>query len=174
MEAVRYSETSVNPTGLQSIRYKIVVLFIVTVVTLTYQHASKCPWLTYGFRPVSESKLNSSSVTQTPMRSLIRPYASEVWGSFVLITHLLFRSHWPRGLRHELFYSLGRWDRGYESHSRHGYLCVRILCVCYVLYVGRRLATGWSCFQEVVLTLYRKLKSGQGPRKGCRAMFEDR
>jgi hypothetical protein len=26
--------------------------------------------------------------------------------------------------------SLGRWDRGFESHSRHGCMCVFILCLC--------------------------------------------
>jgi hypothetical protein len=40
------------------------------------------------------------------------------------------RSHWPRGLRHELSSSLERWDRGFESHSTHGCLCAFILCLC--------------------------------------------
>jgi hypothetical protein len=35
-----------------------------------------------------------------------------------------------------------RWDSGFESHSRHGYLCVRLFCVCAVLYVSSGLATG--------------------------------
>jgi hypothetical protein len=34
------------------------------------------------------------------------------------------------------------WDRGFESHSRHGCLCVRLFCVCVVLCVGCGFATG--------------------------------
>jgi hypothetical protein len=49
-------------------------------------------------------------------------------------------------------------DRGFEFHSRHG-------C--------RGLAPGWSPVQGVLTTVYRirKLKSGQGPTKGCRAII---
>jgi hypothetical protein len=32
------------------------------------------------------------------------------------------RSQWPRSLRHELFRPLEHWDRGFESHLRHGCL----------------------------------------------------
>jgi hypothetical protein len=53
---------------------------------------------------------------------------------------------------------LKRWDRGFESHSRHGCLCVRLFCVCVVLCAGSGLATGWSPVQ--------------GPTKGCRAIDE--
>jgi hypothetical protein len=38
--------------------------------------------------------------------------------------------------------SLESWDRGFEPHSRHGCLCVRLFCVCVVLCVGSGLATG--------------------------------
>jgi hypothetical protein len=50
--------------------------------------------------------------------------------------------------------------------------CVRLFCVCVVLCVGSGLATDWFPVQGVVLNVYRikKLKSGQGPRKGCRAI----
>jgi hypothetical protein len=44
--------------------------------------------------------------------------------------------------------SLEHWDRGFESHSRHGCLCVRLFCVCVVLCVGSGLATGWSPSKE--------------------------
>jgi hypothetical protein len=30
-------------------------------------------------------------------------------------------------------HSLERWDRGFESHSKHGCLCVRLFCVYIVL-----------------------------------------
>jgi hypothetical protein len=40
--------------------------------------------------------------------------------------------------------SRGRWDRGFESHSGHGCLCVymRLFCVCAVMCLGSDLATG--------------------------------
>jgi hypothetical protein len=41
-----------------------------------------------------------------------------------LLDTVTSRSQWPRGLR-----SLERWDRGFESHSRHGCLCALILSV---------------------------------------------
>jgi hypothetical protein len=46
--------------------------------------------------------------------------------------------------------SLALWDRGFESHSTHGCLCVRLFCVCVVLCVGSGLATGWSPAQGVL------------------------
>jgi hypothetical protein len=39
---------------------------------------------------------------------------------------------------------LERWDRGFESLSRHGCLYIRLFCVCVVLCVGSGLATGLS------------------------------
>jgi hypothetical protein len=41
-----------------------------------------------------------------------------------------------------VFARIERWDRGFESHSRHGCLYVRLFCVCVVLCVGGGLATG--------------------------------
>jgi hypothetical protein len=58
--------------------------------------------------------------------------------------------------------SLECWDRGFESHSRNGYLyCVYLFCVCVVLCVGRGLSTGWSPVQGVLQTVYmiKKLKN---------------
>jgi hypothetical protein len=66
--------------------------------------------------------------------------------------------------------SLKRRDRGFESHSRHGYLCVYI-CVYVVLCIGRDLATGWSLVQGVVPSVWvekkkiTKLKKRPGPNK---------
>jgi hypothetical protein len=37
--------------------------------------------------------------------------------------------------------SLGRWDRVFESYSRHGCLCAFILCLCCPVCVGSGLAT---------------------------------
>jgi hypothetical protein len=52
--------------------------------------------------------------------------------------------------------SLERWDRGFEFQLGHGYLvCVRLFCVCVVLYLGRGLATGRSLAQGVLPILYR-------------------
>jgi hypothetical protein len=48
---------------------------------------------------------------------------------------------------------LEHWDRGFESHSRHGCMhCVRLFCVCVVLCAGSGLATGWSLVQGVLPT----------------------
>jgi hypothetical protein len=49
---------------------------------------------------------------------------------------------------------------------------VCIYSVCVVLCAGRGLAVGWSPVQGVLPTVYRikKLKSGQGPTTGCRAL----
>jgi hypothetical protein len=38
--------------------------------------------------------------------------------------------------------TLERWDRGFESYSRHGCLYVFILCLCAVMCAGSGLATG--------------------------------
>jgi hypothetical protein len=40
--------------------------------------------------------------------------------------------------------SLERWDRGFESYSRHGCLYGHLFCVCIVLYVSSGHETGWS------------------------------
>jgi hypothetical protein len=65
--------------------------------------------------------------------------------------------------------SLERWDRGFESRSRHGCLfCVRLFCVCVVLCVGSGLATGWFPVQGIIPSAYRikKLKNRPRPNKG--------
>jgi hypothetical protein len=51
-------------------------------------------------------------------------------------------------------------------------VCVRLFYVCVVLCVGSGLATGWSPVQGVLPAVYRlrSWKSGQGPKKGCRAI----
>jgi hypothetical protein len=58
--------------------------------------------------------------------------------------------------------SLERWDRGSESHSRHGCLCAFILFV--VLCVGSGLATGRSPVQGVLPTVYKIEKLKKRPR----------
>jgi hypothetical protein len=57
--------------------------------------------------------------------------------------------------------SLGRWDRGSESHSRHGCLCAFILFV--LSCVGSDLATGCSPIQGVLPILYRIKKLKKRP-----------
>jgi hypothetical protein len=60
---------------------------------------------------------------------------------------------------------LERWDRWFESHSRHGCLyCVRLFRVCVILCVGRGLATGWSRVQGVLPSVYRIKKLKKRPR----------
>jgi hypothetical protein len=71
---------------------------------------------------------------------------------------------------------LERWDRGFESHSRHGCLCLRLICVCVVLYVGSDLAAGWSPVQGVLPAVYRikKLKTRPRPNKRTIDRYIDR
>jgi hypothetical protein len=56
--------------------------------------------------------------------------------------------------------SLKHWDRGFESHLRHGCLCAVTLCLC------------WSPFKESyrLCKRSRSWKTGQGPTKGRRAI----
>jgi hypothetical protein len=77
------------------------------------------------------------------------------------------RSQWPRGLRHELP-SLAR---TLGSNPTHGMdVCVSLIC--YLLYVGSGLATGWSPVQGVLPTVYRnkKLKKRPKSNKDCWAI----
>jgi hypothetical protein len=68
--------------------------------------------------------------------------------------------------------SLERWERGFDSHLRHGVCIVCLLCVRVVLSVGRGLATGWSPVQGILPCIgSRNWKSGRGPTKGCRAII---
>jgi hypothetical protein len=47
--------------------------------------------------------------------------------------------------------SLGRWDRGFESHLWHGCLvCVRAYSVCVVLCLGSGLSKDWSLVKGVL------------------------
>jgi hypothetical protein len=83
-------------------------------------------------------------------------------------------SQQPRGLRHELYslsQTLGSWVWIPLKAWKFG-VRMRLFCVCVVLCVGSGLATGWSTVQRVLPTVYRikKLKSGQGPTKGCTAV----
>jgi hypothetical protein len=55
---------------------------------------------------------------------------------------------------------LERWDRGFESYSRHGCVCACLFCICVVICVGSGLATSWSPVQGVLSTVH----------KGCRAV----
>jgi hypothetical protein len=53
--------------------------------------------------------------------------------------------------------SLENWDRGFESHSRHGCLCVRLFCVCVILCEGSGLETGCSLLQVVLPSVKKRL-----------------
>jgi hypothetical protein len=63
---------------------------------------------------------------------------------------------------------LEHWGPGFESHSRHGYLCAFILCA--VLCVGSGLATGWSPAQGILPTVYRIKKVKKRPRSNKRTV----
>jgi hypothetical protein len=80
-------------------------------------------------------------------------------------------SQWPRGLRHEMS-SLARKLGSLDRIPLMAWMSVCVYSVCVVLCIGSGLATGWSPVQGVLPTVCRikKLKSGQGPTKGCRAI----
>jgi hypothetical protein len=95
----------------------------------------------------------------------------------LLVKHLVIsnlrrsRSQWPRGLKHELS-SLARTLGSWVWIPLKGWIFyARLFCVCFVLCVGRGLATDWSPVQ----TVYRlciglnNWKSGQDPTKGCKS-----
>jgi hypothetical protein len=77
------------------------------------------------------------------LQPFVRP-----WPLFQILNVFTRRTQWRRM---NCLRSLERWDRGFQSHSSHGCLCVRSFCVCVVLCVG----------------------SGQGPTKGCRTIGDD-
>jgi hypothetical protein len=84
-----------------------------------------CPWRksTPGRRARSPSLYRLSY----PSLKIIRSYQKTLE---LVLPSSFRRPQWPRGLKHELFCSHERWDRGFESHSRHGFLFVSILCLC--------------------------------------------
>jgi hypothetical protein len=57
------------------------------------------------------------------------------------------RSHWPRGLRHELPLQSSITEIVDSNPTGGMDICVRLFCVCVVLYVGRGFATGCSPVQ---------------------------
>jgi hypothetical protein len=86
-----------------------------------------------------------------------------VWKPSVSVFYFLYFSFKPKlqltGMNR--LRPLEHWDRGFESHSRHGCLyCVRLFCVSVVLRVGSGLATGWSLVQGILPTVYRVLFFG--------------
>jgi hypothetical protein len=86
-----------------------------------------------------------------PSKSHVRP---------VLLCYILLSSQLPCTIHSiravwcmNCLRPFGRWDHGFESHSRHGCLCVRLFCVCLVLCLGSGLATSWSLVQRVLAPL---------------------
>jgi hypothetical protein len=69
--------------------------------------------------------------------------------------------------------SLGRGDRGFESHLGHGFLvciCIFFVCVSAVLRLGRGLATSWSLIKGILSSVSRSGNWKEArAHKGCRA-----
>jgi hypothetical protein len=81
-------------------------------------------------------------------------------------------SQWPRGVKNEnCLRPLKHWDRGFESHSRHGCLCAFILC--FVLFCVWRANPPFKESYRLCIGL-RNWKSGQGPTKVCSAIERQR
>jgi hypothetical protein len=104
-------------------------------------------------------------LSQTNRFHTIQPYLSKIlerlifgivpylWNSVVLIYGINFwyAGHSGRASGGMNYFRLIEcWDRGFESHSRHGCLCVHSFCVCVVLCLGSGLATSWSLVQGVL------------------------
>jgi hypothetical protein len=64
---------------------------------------------------------------------------------YVSVIHYIGWSQWARGLRHEPSSPARRGDRGFESHSRHGYVCVGVFYVCVVLCVRQSCRHSSDC-----------------------------
>jgi hypothetical protein len=99
------------------------------------------------------------------------PRSGNVYFHFVSYIWTSFRSQWPRCLRHEQSsstWTLGSWVR----IALEAWISVYVYSVCDVLCEGSGLATDWSPVQGVLPTVrrIRKLKSGQGSTKDCRAI----
>jgi hypothetical protein len=116
-----------------------------------------------------------STLQKLCCRSCIRLWHSVSWArgfsDFLGVCSNLSRSQSPCDLRHVPLRPLEHWGRGFESQSRHGCLSA-FIGLCVVVCISSGLETGWSLVQEVLPTVYRikKLYSGQGSRKSCRAI----
>jgi hypothetical protein len=87
-----------------------------------------------GSAPAELAGLQSSSDTRPVLYSCLDTVYWQCrqipWHSFLSLYSQLGRSQWSRGLNMNCLRSLQRWDRGFESHSRHGCLSAFILCLC--------------------------------------------
>jgi hypothetical protein len=69
--------------------------------------------------------------------------------------------------------SLGRCDRGFESHSRHGCLCVHLFCVC--VQVAALRGTYHSSKESYCLwKMITELNKRPGPWKGWKNHWEEK
>jgi hypothetical protein len=90
-------------------------------------------------------------------------FQTEITIKFFFCTCAGCQLHWPRGLRHEPFWTartVGTWIR----IPLEAWMSVCVYSVYVVLCVGSGLATGWSLVQGLLPTVYRikKLKTYQG------------
>jgi hypothetical protein len=80
------------------------------------------------------------------------------------------QSQWPHDLQHELFSPAWTLGLGFESYLRHG--CLFLFCLCSVIAAALRRAGHPSKKSHRLCIGLRKWLSGQGPKKGCRAIDE--
>jgi hypothetical protein len=86
------------------------------------------------------------------------------------VNECVYRSEWPRGLRHELS-SLARKLRSWVRIPLKTWMSVWVYCVCVVLCVGSGLVTVWSPVLGVLPSVYR-LRNPRAVKvhEGCRAI----
>jgi hypothetical protein len=92
-----------------------------------------------------------------PVLTILITFLHTSMSILFLFKRYFCRPQWPHGIRHEPSSparTLGSWVR------------VRLFCVCVVLCVGCRLATGWSPYKESyrLCVRLRNWKYGQGPQ----------
>jgi hypothetical protein len=113
-----------------------------------YTHKTSMPWV--GFEPTIPAFERVKTVHALDRAANV----TGAWSTFYpanYIRKVLTADHSGRAVYGmNCFRSLERWDRGIESHSRHGCVCVRLFCVCVGLCVGSGLATGSSLVQGVL------------------------
>jgi hypothetical protein len=143
------------------------------LVTLTWLHWGK--EATHSHKPNSRPLhlLISSNERLTPVDCY---YWFRMWLNSIRIYVSVTADHGGRAVwGMNCLRSLERLDRVFESHSKHGCLCVRLFCVFVVVCSSSALATGGHSSNDSYRLCKKGLRNwrrGQGPTNGCRIIDE--